>query len=117
MKDHKEHDQTPIANITPEKAMEKLKAIHESSKYGINSIKTSIDKAVSFSQSIDRDSLDMSSRVKKAFRLLILAVEDRERTLLEQIEKYRQQKNANLSDQMQGLRSILGKFKRKFQIS
>lgn len=83
-------------------------AIHDSSKLGIKFIKTSIDRAVTYSQSIERDSLEMSSRVKKAFRLLILAAEDRERTLLEQVDKYRQQKVANLSDQMTGLRSALG---------
>lgn len=107
LKDHKDHFQTPIANITSEKAKEKLKAIHESSKLGIKFIKTSIDRAVTYSQSIERDSLEMSSRVKKAFRLLILAAEDRERTLLEQVDKYRQQKVANLSDQMTGLRAAL----------
>lgn len=92
LKDHKDHDQTPIANITPEKAKEKLKAIHDSSKMGIKFIKTSIDRAVAYSQAIERDSLEISSRVKKAFRLLILAAEDRERTMLEQVDKYRQQK-------------------------
>lgn len=111
LKDHKDHDQTPIANITADKAKEKLKAIHDSSKLGIKFIKTSIDRAVAYSQSIERDSLEISSRVKKAFRLLILAAEDRERTMLEQVDKYRQQKVANLSDQMTGLRSALGKMK------
>lgn len=107
LKDHKDHDQTPISNITADKAKEKLKAIHDSSKLGIKFIKTSIDRAVAYSQSIERDSLEISSRVKKAFRLLILAAEDRERTMLEQVDKYRQQKVANLSDQMSGLRSAL----------
>lgn len=108
LKEHKEHDQTPISNITSEKAKEKLRAIHESSKLGIKFIKNSIDRAVTYSQSIERDSLDISSKVKKAFRLLILAAEDRERILLEQVDKYRQQKVANLGDQMTGLRSALG---------
>lgn len=108
LKDHKDHDQTPIIHITADKAKEKLKAIHDSSKLGIKFIKTSIDRAVAYSQSIERDSLEISSRVKKAFRLLILAAEDRERTMLEQVDKYRQQKVANLSDQMTGLRSALG---------
>lgn len=108
LKDHKDHDQTPISSITTEKAKEKLKAIHDSSKLGIKYIKTSIDRAVAYSQSIERDSLEIQSRVKKNFRLLILAAEDRERTMLEQIDKYRQQKVANLSDQMTGLRSALG---------
>jgi hypothetical protein len=107
LKDHKDHEQSPITNITAENAKEKLKAIHESSKLGIKFIKNSIDRAVTYSQSIERDSLDISSKVKKAFRLLILAAEDRERILLEQVERYRQQKVATLGDQMQGLRSAL----------
>lgn len=90
LKDHKDHEQTAVANITAEKAREKLRAIHESSKLGIRFIKTSIDRAVAYSQSIERDSLEISSRVKKAFRLLILSAEDRERTMLEQVDKYRQ---------------------------
>lgn len=110
LKDHKDHDQTPIGNITPEKAKEKLKAIHESSKLGIKFIKTSIDRAVTYSQSFERESMEMSTLVKNAFRLLILAAEDRERALLEQVDKYRQQKVAYLSDQMTGLRSALGEF-------
>lgn len=107
LKDHKDHEQTPISNITAEKAKEKLKAIHDSSKLGIKFIKNSIDRAVTYSQSIERDSGDISSKVKKAFRLLILAAEERERILLEQVDKYRQQKVANLGDQMTGLRSAL----------
>jgi tripartite motif-containing protein 71 len=87
LKDHKDHEQSPITNITSENAKEKLKAIHESSKLGIKFIKNSIDRAVTYSQSIERDSLDISSKVKKAFRLLILAAEDRERILLEQVER------------------------------
>jgi tripartite motif-containing protein 71 len=90
-------------------AKEKLKAVYDSSKLGIKFIKSSIDRAVAYSQSIERDSLDITSRVRKALRLLILAAEDRERILLEQVDKYRQQKIANLSDQMLGLRSALGK--------
>lgn len=108
MKDHKDHKQTMIANISAEKAKEKLKSIHDSSKTGIKFIKTSIDRCVSYSQSIERDSLEITTRVKKAFRLMVLAAEDRERMVLEQVEKYRQQKLANLSDQMTGLRSALG---------
>ena len=85
-----------------------LKAVCESSKLGIKYIKQSIDRAVTYSQSIERESLEISSRIRKALRLLIIAAEDRERILLEQVDKYRQQKVATLSDQMLGLRSALG---------
>lgn len=99
--------QTPIANITVESAREKLKKIHESSQTGIKFIKTSIDRAVNYSQNLEKDSIEISSRIKKAFRMLIMAAEERERTILEQLEKYRQQKVSTLADQMTGLRSAL----------
>lgn len=109
LKDHKDHEQTPIGDITVDKARAKLMAIHESSRVGIKYVKTSIDLAVALSQSTERDSLEMQSRVKKNFRQLIMAAEDRERHLVELIDKFRQQKVSNLSDQMTGLRSALGK--------
>lgn len=110
LKEHKDHEYMAVSNITIDKAKEKLKAVCESSKLGIKFIKTSIDRAVAASQSVERDTLEISSRVRKALRLLILACEDRERTLIEEIDKYRQQKIANLSDQMLGLRSALCKY-------
>lgn len=110
LKEHKDHEYSAITNITLDKAKDKLKAVCESSKLGIKYIKQSIDRAVTYSQSIERESLEISSRIRKALRLLIIAAEDRERILLEQVDKYRQQKIANLSDQMLGLRSALGEF-------
>lgn len=114
LKEHKDHEYSAITNITLDKAKDKLKAVCESSKLGIKYIKQSIDRAVTYSQSIERESLEISSRIRKALRLLIIAAEDRERILLEQVDKYRQQKIANLSDQMLGLRSALGEFFRHF---
>lgn len=111
LKEHKDHEYSVISNITLDKAKEKLKAVCESSKLGIKYIKQSIDRAVTYSQSIERESLEVSSRIRKALRLLIIAAEDRERILLEQVDKYRQQKVATLSDQMLGLRSALGNVK------
>jgi tripartite motif-containing protein 71 len=109
MKDHKDHDPTPVSNITAEIAKTKLKLIYDSSKLGITQIRGSIDRAVTYSQSIERDSADITSKVRKAFRIMIIAAEERERVLVEQVDKYRQQKVANLGDQMTGLRSALGR--------
>lgn len=72
LKEHKDHEYVAINNITLDKAKDKLKAVCESSKLGIKFIKSSIDRAVTYSQSIERDSLEISSRVRKALRLLIL---------------------------------------------
>jgi tripartite motif-containing protein 71 len=51
--------------------------------------------------------MEATSRIRKAFRHFIMATEDRERTLLERVDKYRQQKLTSLSDQMAGLRAAL----------
>jgi tripartite motif-containing protein 71 len=72
--EHKDHDYMSVSNITVDKAKEKLKSICESSKLGIKFIKTSIDRAVAASQSVERDALEISSRVRKALRLLILGM-------------------------------------------
>lgn len=72
LKEHKDHEYVAVSNITLDKAKDKLKAVCESSKLGIKFIKSSIDRAVAYSQSIERDSLEISSRVRKALRLLIL---------------------------------------------
>jgi B-box zinc finger len=106
--DHKDHEQTPIGNITTEMAKERLRAVFNNSVLGTQHVRKSIDHAVAYSQSIERDSQEIQSRIKKSFRLMTLAAEDRERALVELIEKFRQQKVANLSDQMTGLRSALG---------
>jgi tripartite motif-containing protein 71 len=74
LKEHKDHEYMSVANITVDKAKDKLKAICESSKLGIKFIKTSIDRAVAASQSVERDALEISSRVRKALRLLILGM-------------------------------------------
>lgn len=106
LRDHKDHVCTPVANVS-EKAKDKLQAVLDSGKLGIKYIKTSIDQAVTFSQSVEREALDTSSRIRKAMRHFIIAAEDRERSLLEHVDKYRQQKLTNLSDQMTGLRAAL----------
>lgn len=74
LKEHKDHEYVAVGNITLDKAKDKLKAVCESSKLGIKFIKSSIDRAVAYSQSIERDSLEVSSRVRKALRLLILGL-------------------------------------------
>lgn len=107
LREHKDHICTPVTNINTENGKEKLQAVFESGKLGIKYIKSSIDRAVTYSQSVERDAMEASSRVRKAMRHFIMAAEDRERALLEQVDKYRQQKLTSLSDQMTGLRSAL----------
>ncbi|XP_062544409.1 protein wech isoform X2 [Armigeres subalbatus] len=104
--DHKDHSCIPVANVS-HGASEKILSIIESGKLGTKYIKASIDRAVTFSQAVERDAMDVSARIRKAMRHFILAAEDRERTLLERVDKFRQQKLTSLSDQMAGLRAAL----------
>ncbi|XP_021699441.1 protein wech isoform X1 [Aedes aegypti] len=104
--DHKDHSCIPVANVS-QGASEKILSIIESGKLGTKYIKASIDRAVTYSQAVERDAMEASARIRKAMRHFILAAEDRERTLLERVDKFRQQKLTSLSDQMAGLRAAL----------
>lgn len=104
--DHKEHTCIPVKNVT-EGAKEKMMVIIESGKLGTKYIKAGIDRAVISSQAVERDASEITIRIRKAMRHFILAAEDRERVLLERVEKYRLQRLNVLSDQMTGLRSAL----------
>ncbi|XP_053676126.1 protein wech [Anopheles nili] len=104
--DHKDHSCIPVANIS-HGAPDKIMSILESGKLGTKYIKASIDRAVTYSQAVERDAMEASARIRKAMRHFILAAEDRERTLLDRVDKFRQQKLTSLSDQMAGLRAAL----------
>uniref|UniRef100_A0A8D8KI75 Protein wech n=1 Tax=Culex pipiens TaxID=7175 RepID=A0A8D8KI75_CULPI len=104
--DHKDHSCIPVSNVS-QGASEKILSIIESGKLGTKYIKASIDRAVTYSQAVERDAMEASARIRKAMRHFILAAEDRERTLLERVDKFRQQKLTSLSDQMAGLRAAL----------
>lgn len=104
--EHKDHICIPVKNVT-EGAKEKMLAIIESGKLGTKYIKAGIDRAVISSQAVERDASEITIRIRKAMRHFILAAEDRERVLLERVEKYRLQRLSILSDQMTGLRAAL----------
>lgn len=104
--EHKEHSCIPVAKVS-DGAQEKLQAVIDSGKLGTKYIKASIDRAVTYSQAVERDAMEASARIRKAMRHFIMAAEDRERTLLERVDKIRQQKLTSLSDQMAGLRAAL----------
>lgn len=104
--EHRDHSCIPMKSLI-EDAKNKIVAIIESGKLGTKYIKQGIDRAVIQSQNVERDSNEVCIKVKKAMRHFILAAEDRERVLLEQVEKYKIQKLSLLADQMTGLRSAL----------
>lgn len=94
-------------SVVAENGRETLSNLMESGKTGTRLIKSSIDRAVSFSQAVERDAGEATSRVRRAMRHFIMAAEERERTLIDRIDKMRQQKLSSLSDQMAGLRAAL----------
>lgn len=104
--DHKEHSCVDIS-VVAETGRDTLANLMESGKTGTRLIKSSIDRAVSFSQAVERDAGEATSRVRRAMRHFIMAAEERERILIDRIDKMRQQKLSSLSDQMAGLRAAL----------
>ncbi len=105
-RDHKDHNCIAVA-LFAEGAQAKIQGVIESGKLGKKYIKASIDRAVTFSQAIERDAIETTQKIRKAMRYFMHAIEERERTLLDKVEKCRQQKITTLSDQMAGLRAAL----------
>ncbi|XP_018783101.1 PREDICTED: protein wech isoform X1 [Bactrocera latifrons] len=104
--EHKEHNYASIASFVDE-ANDKIQSAIESSRTGTKCIKSSIDKALTFIRMIERNCIELSDTIRKAFRQFIIAIEDRERFLLDFVDKLRQRRLATLHDQMAGLKSAL----------
>lgn len=104
--EHKEHNYASIQSFVDD-AKYKIDGALESSRMGTKCIKGSIDKALSFIRLIERNCAELSDNIRKAFRQFIIAIEDRERFLLDFVEKLRQRRLAILHDQMAGLKSAL----------
>uniref|UniRef100_A0A1B0D1H7 B box-type domain-containing protein n=1 Tax=Phlebotomus papatasi TaxID=29031 RepID=A0A1B0D1H7_PHLPP len=104
--EHKDHH-CVLAMEVVDNAHGKLNAIFNYGKMGTQKIKCSIDKAVIYSQAIERETCELANRIRKTMRALCAAVEERERALLDRLEKMRYQKLTILSDQMTGLRAAL----------
>ncbi|KAH8266299.1 hypothetical protein KR038_010080 [Drosophila bunnanda] len=104
--EHKEHSYASIQSFMVG-SKDKLECAIESSQVGTRCIKSSIDKALAFIRLIERNCSELSDNIRKAFRQFIIAIEDRERFLLDFVEKLRQRRLAILHDQMAGLKSAL----------
>ncbi|XP_055837157.1 protein wech [Episyrphus balteatus] len=106
LREHKDHDYTSIQSFV-EEAKEKIDLAIESSRMGTKCVKGSIDKALAFIRLIERNCAELSDNIRKSFRQFMIAIEDRERFLLDFVEKLRQRRLALLHDQMAGLKSTL----------
>ncbi|XP_067632509.1 protein wech-like isoform X2 [Eurosta solidaginis] len=104
--EHKEHNYASVQSFA-EHAQEKIDVAIESSRTGTKCIKSSIDRALAFIRLTENNCAELSDNVRRAFPQFIQAIEDRERYLLDLIEKIRQRHLAILNDQMVGLKSAL----------
>ncbi|CAG9127350.1 hypothetical protein JYU34_014238 [Plutella xylostella] len=103
---HKDHRYSPLRGALDTCRLNMLKAL-ESGKAGTKAIKGAIDRAVAISKAFEKETAEVSIKIKKAMRCFAQAIEDRERYLLDKVEKMRQMKMNELSDQMNSLRGIL----------
>lgn len=103
---HKDHCYTPIKGALDMCRVGVLRAI-EDTKTGTKAIKTAIDRAVAMSKSYEKETAEANMKIRKAMRCYAQAIEDREKYLLEKVEKMRQAKVNELTDHMNTLRGIL----------
>ncbi|KAG4076721.1 hypothetical protein HA402_002008 [Bradysia odoriphaga] len=83
-REHKDHNCIAVA-LFAEGAQAKIQGVLESGKLGKKYIKASIDRAVAYSQAIERDAVETTQKIRKAMRYFMNAIEERERTLLEKM--------------------------------
>lgn len=103
---HKDHNFTPIKGALDMCRVGVFRAI-EDTKTGTKAIKTAIDRAVAMSKAYEKETAEANMKIRKAMRCYAQAIEDREKYLLDKIEKMRQAKMNELSDHMNTLRGIL----------
>ncbi|XP_068620744.1 protein wech [Battus philenor] len=103
---HKDHNFTPIKGAVDVCRLGVYKAI-EDTKTGTKAIKTAIDRAVAMSKAYEKESAEANLKIRKAMRCYAQAIEDREKYLLDKVEKMRQAKITELTDHMNTLRGIL----------
>lgn len=103
---HKDHTYTPIKGALDMCRLGVLKAI-EDTKTGTKAIKTAIDRAVAVSKSYEKETTDANLKIRKAMRCYAQAIEDREKYLLDKVEKLRISKMNELTEHMNTLRGIL----------
>lgn len=103
---HKDHCYTPIKGALDMCRVGVLRAIDDT-KTGTKAIKTAIDRAVALSKAYEKESAEANMKIRKAMRCYAQAIEDREKYLLDKVEKMRQAKINDLTDHMNTLRGIL----------
>ncbi|XP_072942355.1 protein wech [Epargyreus clarus] len=103
---HKDHCYAPIKGALDVCRVNVFRAI-EDTKTGTKAIKTAIDRAVAMTKAYEKETAEASLKIRKAMRCYAQAIEDREKYLLDKVEKMRQAKMSQLTDHMNTLRGIL----------
>lgn len=103
---HKDHSYSPIKGALDMCRVSVFRAI-EDTKAGTKAIKTAIDRAVAMSKAYEKETAEANMKIRKAMRCYAQAIEDREKYLLDKVEKMRQAKMNELTDHMNTLRGIL----------
>ncbi|XP_028163295.1 protein wech [Ostrinia nubilalis] len=103
---HKDHNYSPIKGAFDMCRVGVFRCI-EDTKTGTKAIKTAIDRAVAMSKAYEKESAEANMKIRKAMRCYAQAIEDREKFLLDKVEKMRQAKITELTDHMNTLRGIL----------
>ncbi|KAI5636123.1 NHL repeat domain-containing protein [Phthorimaea operculella] len=103
---HKDHKFSPIKGALDMCRVGVLHAIDDT-KAGTKAIKTAIDRAVAMSKAYEKETAEANMKIRKAMRCYAQAIEDREKYLLDKVEKMRQAKMNELTDHMNTLRGIL----------
>lgn len=114
LRDHKDHQYTPIEKYI-ERPQSIIQLLMDKGGIGKQQIKQNIDRILQFSQHLERDTNEIIQRSRKnGLRIGALSTihqgirnEEQERTIIDMIEKFRQQKITNFHDQTSGLRTAL----------
>ncbi|XP_013187728.1 protein wech [Amyelois transitella] len=103
---HKDHAYSPIRGALNLCRFGVIRVM-EDTKTGTKAIKAAIDRAVAMSKAYEKETVEANMKIRKAMRCYAQAIEDREKYLLDKVEKMRQAKLAELTDHMNTLRGIL----------
>ncbi|CAH2089323.1 unnamed protein product [Euphydryas editha] len=103
---HKDHSYSPIKGALDMCRVGVFRAI-EDAKTGTKAVKSAIDHAVAMTKAFEKETSEANMKIRKAMRSFAQAIEDREKYLLDKVEKIRQAKMSELAEHMNTLRGIL----------
>lgn len=92
---HRDHSYFPIKGALDVSRVGLFRCI-DNTKRGTKAVKTAIDRAVILSKAYEKETAEANMKIRKAMRCFAQAIEDREKYLLDKVEKMRQLKIQNL---------------------